>query len=63
MLMVFNVILNVCKKRLGETTVSRIAKIVLLRLGLNEFYCYVDFFWHADAHYASHYAFFRVNVY
>lgn len=29
-----------------------------LALGLDEFDCDVDFFWNADSHDASHYAFF-----
>ena len=63
MLKVFNTILNVRKKTFRGTTGFKIAKLAILSLALNEFYCHVDFFWYADAHYASHDAFFRVDVY
>ena len=49
----------VCAGRFRETAVSGTTK---LWFGLDEFYGDVDFFGHANTHYASHYTFFRVNV-
>jgi hypothetical protein len=39
-------------------------KKVLLKncFDLDEFDCYVDFFWYTDTHDSSHNSFFRVNV-